>query len=62
MLLANRKDAVVEEQRYLPALRAHIDKLLSQGWVIAARNPLRLQNGRKTCQVRYGMLISDNLF
>lgn len=62
MLLANRKDAAVEEQRYLPALRAHIDKLLSQGWVIAARNPLKLQNGRKTCLVRHGMLISDNLF
>ncbi|MDP3815560.1 hypothetical protein [Pseudomonas sp.] len=52
----------MEEQRYLPALRAHIDQLLSQGWVIAARNPLKLQLGRKTCLVRHGMLISDNLF
>jgi len=62
VLLANRKNAAVEEQRYLPALRAHIDQLLNQGWVIAARNPLKLQLGRKTCLVRHGMLISDNLF
>jgi hypothetical protein len=60
VLSASRKDAGQEEQRQLPALRAHIDHLLGQGWVIAARNPLKLQFGQKTCQVRHGMLISES--
>ncbi|HEX5844379.1 MAG TPA: hypothetical protein VFY62_18035 [Pseudomonas sp.] len=51
----------MEEQRYLPALRAHIDQLLNQGWVIASRSPLKLQFGRKTCLVRHGMLISESM-
>lgn len=49
----------MKEQRYLPALRAHIDQLLSAGWVIAGRNPLKLQSGRRTCLVAHGMLISE---
>ncbi len=61
MLLASRKDAGHEEQRQLPALRAHIEHLLGQGWVIASRNPLKLQFGQKTCQVRCGMLISESM-
>jgi hypothetical protein len=60
VLLASRKDAGHEEQRQLPALRAYIEQLLGQGWVIAARNPLKLQFGQKTCQVRHGMLISES--
>lgn len=46
-----------QEQRYLPELRAHIDKMLARGWVIADRNPLILQSGRKTYTVMHGMLI-----
>jgi hypothetical protein len=61
VLLASRKDAGVDEQRHLPALRAHIDHMLGQGWVIATRNPLKLQFGQKTCQVRNGMLISEGM-
>jgi hypothetical protein len=48
----------MKEQRYLPALRAHIEQLLHEGWVIAQRNPLKLQFGSKTCLVSHGMLIS----
>ena len=49
----------MKEQRYLPALRAHIDQLLREGWVIAQRNPLKLQLGGRTCLVTHGMLISE---
>jgi len=49
----------MKEQRYLPALRAHIDHLLSTGWVITERSPLKLQLGRRTCLVAHGMLISE---
>ena len=49
----------MQEQRYLPALRAHIDQLLREGWVIARRNPLTLQLGGRTCLVTHGMLISE---
>ena len=49
----------MQEQRYLPALRAHIDQLLREGWVIAQRNPLKLQLGGRTCLVTHGMLISE---
>jgi len=59
--LPSRKDAGHEEQRQLPALRAHIEHLLGQGWVIASRTPLKLQFGQKTCQVRCGMLISESM-
>ena len=49
----------MKEQRYLPALRAHIDQLLREGWVIAQRNPLKLQLGGRSCLVTHGMLISE---
>jgi hypothetical protein len=49
----------MQEQRYLPALRAHIDHLLGKGWEIAGRNPLTLKFGRKTCVVMHGMLIGE---
>jgi hypothetical protein len=49
----------MKEQRYLPALRAHIDQLLREGWVIAQRTPLKLQLGGRSCLVTHGMLISE---
>ncbi|MDO9623140.1 MAG: hypothetical protein Q7J46_04060 [Pseudomonas sp.] len=49
----------MKEQRYLPALRAHIDQLLCENWVITQRNPLKLQLGGRTCLVTHGMLISE---
>ena len=49
----------MKEQRYLPALRAHIDQLLREGWVIAQRNQLKLQLGGRSCLVTHGMLISE---
>lgn len=55
-------NALQQEQRYLPALRAHIDTLLARGWVIAQRNPLTLQSGRKTYRVMHGMIIGDAAF
>ncbi|WAC46415.1 hypothetical protein OU997_09750 [Pseudomonas sp. SL4(2022)] len=55
-------ESLQQEQRYLPELRAHIDKLLAKGWVIAERNPLTLQSGRKTYMVVHGMLIGDAAF
>ncbi|MFP6851205.1 MAG: hypothetical protein VCA57_21245 [Pseudomonas sp.] len=53
----SRIESPQQEQRYLPELRAHIDKMLARGWVIADRNPLILQSGRKTYTVMHGMLI-----
>lgn len=51
----------MKEQRYLPALRAHIEHLLSEGWIIASRSPLTLRLGRRTCLVEHGMLISEGM-
>lgn len=51
----------MQEQRYLPALRAHIEKLLGKGWVVVSRTPLRLQNGNRSLLVAHGMLISESL-
>ncbi|WP_405119333.1 hypothetical protein [Pseudomonas leptonychotis] len=58
----SRMESLQQEQRYLPALRAHIDKLLAKGWVIAERSPLTLQSGRKTYRVVHGMLVGDAIF
>lgn len=55
-------EAVQKEQRYLPELRVYIDTLLTKGWVIAGRNPLTLQSGRKTYRVLHGMLIGSAAF
>lgn len=55
-------ESLQQEQRYLPQLRAHIDKLLAKGWVIAERSPLTLQSGRKTYVVMHGMLLSEGAF
>ncbi|MDA7087605.1 hypothetical protein PH586_14540 [Pseudomonas sp. SA3-5] len=48
-----------KEQRYLPALRAHIDQMLNNGWKIISRSPLKLSSGRRTCLVMHGMLIGE---
>jgi hypothetical protein len=53
---------LMKEQRHLPALRAHIEQLLHQGWVITTRAPLKLRNGRQSLVVSHGMLISEGLF
>ncbi|MEA1604730.1 hypothetical protein [Pseudomonas spirodelae] len=50
----------MQEQRYLPALRAHIDYLLREGWVIVKRDPLKLQIRDETFVVLHGMLISED--
>ena len=50
----------MKEQRHLPALRAHIDQLLTAGWVIASRSPLMLRNGARSYTVSHGMLISES--
>ena len=52
-----------QEQRQYHAMRAHIEQLLASGWQIISRQPLQLQlrHGRRTCQVRHGMLISDSM-
>ena len=55
-------ESLQKEQRYLPELRVYIDKLLAKGWVIAGRNPLTLQSGRKTYRVMHGMLIGSAAF
>ncbi|MBP8202514.1 MAG: hypothetical protein KAX70_01220 [Pseudomonas sp.] len=55
-------ESLQKEQRYLPELRVYIDKLLAKGWVIAERNPLTLQSGRKTYRVMHGMLIGSAAF
>ncbi|VXC07165.1 conserved hypothetical protein [Pseudomonas sp. 8Z] len=51
----------MKEQRHLPALRAHIETLLSKGWIISNRSPLTLQNGQRCYLVSHGMLISDSI-
>lgn len=50
----------MKEQRHLPALRAHIEHLLSNGWIISSRSPLMLQNGHRCYLVSHGMLISES--
>ncbi|OEC35028.1 hypothetical protein SAMN05216600_1133 [Pseudomonas cuatrocienegasensis] len=59
-ILQVTKDWFMQEQRYLPALRAHIDYLISKGWVIAMRDPLKLQFRDETCVVMHGMLIGED--
>ena len=51
----------MQEQRHLPELRAHIEKLLSKGWVITSRSPLQLHNGHRSLLVMHGMLICEGL-
>jgi hypothetical protein len=58
----SKMESTQKEQRSLPALRAHINKLLAKGWVISERSPLTLQSGRKTYMVVHGMLIGDTAF
>ena len=62
VLLQSGKDFRMKEQRHLPAMRIYIESLLSTGWVIAGRSPLKLRSGHNSCVVRNGMLISESLF
>ncbi len=48
----------MQQQRHLPALRAHITQLLSSGWTIVSREPLQLKCEARRCYVQHGMLIS----
>lgn len=50
-----------KEQRQLPALRAHIERMLGDGWQIISRNPLKLRNGHKIYLVVHGMLIGEGV-
>ncbi|MGE8293934.1 MAG: hypothetical protein ACN6PH_00145 [Pseudomonas sp.] len=50
----------MKEQRHFPALRAHIEQLLSDGWIISSRTPLILQKGHRCYLVSHGMLISES--
>lgn len=50
-----------QEQRQYHSMRAYIEQLLVSGWEIIGRQPLQLRHGRKICQVRHGMLISDSM-
>lgn len=54
------EEMAMKEQRRLPALRAHIEQLLSKGWIISNRSPLTLQNGHRCYLVSHGMLISES--
>jgi hypothetical protein len=50
----------VSEPRIHHALRARIDQLISQGWSLSGRDPVRLErDGWPVCEVRYGMLIEE---
>ena len=51
----------MKEQRHLPSLRAHIEQLLNEGWIITTRAPLKLRHGRQSCVVSHGMLISEGM-
>jgi hypothetical protein len=56
----SHEEPAMKEQRHLPALRAHIEQLLSKGWVIASRSPMTLRNGSRCYLVSHGMLISES--
>ncbi|KAF1061079.1 MAG: hypothetical protein GAK45_02331 [Pseudomonas citronellolis] len=47
----------MSEQRKLAGLRAYIDELIGQGWVIASREPLSLRRGHSMLNYRNGMLL-----
>lgn len=46
------------ERRTNPAMRARVDELLSQGYSISGRDPVRLERGRVVYVVRGEMLIN----
>lgn len=49
------------QPRQLTALRAHIDELLADDWLIASRRPFTLRRGLQVCHVRHGVVISNAL-
>ncbi|MCJ8170351.1 hypothetical protein [Atopomonas sediminilitoris] len=52
-------DSKDQDKRQFHALRHYIDQLFGDGWVVVARNPLRIEHAGQRCVVRQGMLISE---
>lgn len=47
----------LKDTRKHPAMRLHIDGMLSKGWSITGRDPVRLELGVQVRVVRNGVLI-----
>jgi hypothetical protein len=47
----------LKDTRIYPAMRIHIDGMLSKGWSITSREPVRLELGVQVRVVRNGVLI-----
>lgn len=45
------------DKRKYHAMRAHIDKLIAEGWSISGRDPVRIERGHRVMEVREGVLI-----
>ena len=48
----------ISENRKYHALRAHIDKMLAEGWSITGRDPVRLERAPRVLIVRGRALIN----
>jgi hypothetical protein len=49
----------VSEPRIHHALRARIDQMISQGWSLSGRDPVRLERGPRIATVRGGTLSEE---
>lgn len=47
----------IKDTRIYPKMRLHIDGMLSKGWSITGRDPVRLERGPRVQVVRNGVLI-----
>ena len=47
----------MSDHRIHHALRAQIDQMISQGWSLTGRDPVRLERGPRVLLVRWGALI-----
>ena len=56
-VVVQRRRDVPPERRCYHAMRAHIDKLLDQGWSITGRDPVRLERHQRVKIVRGGVLV-----
>lgn len=56
VVLKRRHDAP-QERRSFHAMRKHVDKLLTQGWSITGRDPVRLELHQRVKIVRGGVLV-----
>lgn len=45
------------ERRAYPAMRAHVERMLADGWVITCRNPVSIERGPLAQVLRKGVLI-----